>query len=60
MPENREENILLAEIVRDACIKAARDGYHNAAISGLCGEGAQEAALSAIEMLDLDQLIKDS
>ncbi|MDH3316417.1 MAG: acetyltransferase [Gammaproteobacteria bacterium] len=39
-----------------ACIQAAIDGYENASISGLCAEGAFEAAISAIRMLDLERL----
>lgn len=46
----------LAERVRAACIEAARHGYEDAAMAGLCGEGALEAALGAIERLDLDTL----
>ncbi|UTW13890.1 hypothetical protein [Marinobacterium rhizophilum] len=49
----------LAKAVQQAAIVAARQGYENAAISGLCHEGAWEAALSAIQMLDLDALIVD-
>ncbi|HEY8553994.1 MAG TPA: hypothetical protein VIL43_05585 [Burkholderiales bacterium] len=48
----------LAQLVRDACIQAARDGYERAAMSGLCEEGALEAALSAIHMLDLDEVLR--
>jgi hypothetical protein len=51
------QHLALAEAVRRACIDAARDGYQHAAISGLCHEGAQEAALGAIEMVDLEQII---
>lgn len=47
------ERRAMAERVRAACVAAARDGYQDAAIAGLCGEGALEAALSAIERLDL-------
>ncbi len=43
----------LAEIAKEACIQAALRGYENASISGLCREGAWEAAISAIRMLDL-------
>jgi hypothetical protein len=57
MPETREEQRRLAETIRTACVKAARDGYQNAAISGLCSEGAQEAALSAIQMMDVEQIL---
>jgi len=42
--------------VRRACIDAAIDGYEQAAISGLCHEGAWEAALSAIRSLPLGAL----
>ncbi len=42
-----------AERVRSACIEAARTGYEDAAIAGLCAEGALEAALGAIDRLDL-------
>lgn len=47
----------LAQTVKDACIKAAANGYENAAVSGLCHQGAQEAAISAIQMLDLDEIV---
>ena len=46
----------LIEAVRRACIDAAVDGYEQASIAGLCGEGAFEAAISAIRRLDLDAL----
>lgn len=48
-PEQRR----LAEAVRQACLEAAREGYAGAAASGLCHEGAVEAALDAVKMLDL-------
>ncbi|HET7306457.1 MAG TPA: acetyltransferase [Gammaproteobacteria bacterium] len=50
----------LAEAVRAACIQAAKDGYQNAAIAGLCHDGAWEAAIGAIEMLDVDAVIEQS
>lgn len=50
--------MMLAEAVRAACREAARDGYRDAAISGLCGEGAQEAALGAIDMLDVARVVR--
>lgn len=56
--ENSEERLILAEAVRTACLIAARDGYQSAAISGLCAEGAQEAALSAIQMVDLENILR--
>lgn len=47
----------LAEAVRSACLKAAVDAHEQAAISGLCREGAWECALGAIRSLDLDTII---
>lgn len=47
---------VLAEAVRAACIQAAIEGYENASVSGLCGEGAFEAAVSAMRMVDLGAL----
>lgn len=49
----------LAERVRAACLTAARHAYADAASSGLCEEGALEAALGGIEMLDVEALLKD-
>lgn len=51
--DSSDNRMRLARCVRDACIRAARQGYEDAAMSGLCEEGALEAALSAIQMLDL-------
>ncbi len=53
----RESQQRLAEAVRDACRKAAREAYENAGISGLCEEGRWECAISAIRALDLEAVI---
>jgi CBS domain-containing membrane protein len=42
------------EAVRQACIDAALAAFENAAISGLCHEGAWEAAVGAMRSADLD------
>jgi hypothetical protein len=47
----------LAADVRAACLKAAREAYESAGISGLCEEGRWECALDAIQALDLDAVI---
>lgn len=57
MEENRE--IKLAEKIQTACIEAAREGFQDASMSGLCTEGAMEAAISAIQNLELEKLISD-
>lgn len=54
------EQLDLAERVRQACVEAALDGYQDAAMAGLCDEGAQEAAISAIRRLDLQAFLKRS
>jgi len=46
----------LARRVRDECIQTALSAYESASISGLCGEGAFEAAVSAMRMLDVETL----
>ena len=55
---NRDEELAIAARVRDACIEAALAGYEDASISGLCGEGALEVAISAIRRLDLSGTIE--
>lgn len=52
-----EEAQKLAEAVRAACLKAAKEGYEQASSSGLCHEGAMEASLGAVSMLDLKSLL---
>ena len=46
----------LREAVRAACLEAARAAYQDARERGLCAEGAIEAALGAIEVLDLEHV----
>ena len=47
----------IAEQVLQACIQAAREGFKDASMSGLCAEGASEAAIGAMESLDLAEVI---
>lgn len=47
----------LAATVRNACVRAALDGYERAQIAGLCQEGAWESAIDAIRMLELRTLL---
>ncbi len=47
----------LAEAVRAACLKAAKEGYAQASASGLCHEGAVEASLGAVSTLDIAALL---
>jgi hypothetical protein len=52
--------INIAQTVRDACIRAAKRGFRDASMSGLCSEGSMEAAISAIQLLDIEKLIAES
>ncbi|HKK06620.1 MAG TPA: acetyltransferase [Gammaproteobacteria bacterium] len=49
----------IAEAVREACVREAKAGFEQAAISGLCHEGAVESAIGAIQMLDLEALLRE-
>jgi hypothetical protein len=49
--------IEIAEKIRQASIEAAQEGFKEASMSGLCSEGAMEAAIGAIQSLNLQQLL---
>ncbi|WP_070988085.1 hypothetical protein [Halofilum ochraceum] len=53
----RSETEALADRVRSACIERLRHDYEQAAIQGLCGEGAFEYALDRLRHLPTDQLL---
>lgn len=60
MNQGEEDRRRIAIAMRNACVEAAKDGYERAAIGGLCAEGALEAALSAIQMVDVDAVVRDA
>jgi hypothetical protein len=47
----------LAEAVRAACLQAAVAAHEDAGIQGLCEAGRWEAALGALQSLDVRKLI---
>lgn len=47
----------LAKEVRETCLEAAKDGFREASMSGLCSEGAIEAAVGSIQSVDLNKVI---
>lgn len=57
---NKNAEFEIARKVRDACIKAAKEGFREAAMSGLCMDGAAEAAIGAMQSLDLGNIIQKS
>jgi len=48
-----------AEAIRAALRKAATAAYEDAGVQGLCPEGRWEAAVSAMETLDLRAVVRD-
>jgi hypothetical protein len=50
----------LAERVRAACIQAAVESYEDASAAGLCAQGAWEAAIGAMQSLDIGALIQEA
>jgi hypothetical protein len=55
---NGDSDMNIARAVQQACIAAARQAFVDAAQSGLCGEGALEAAIGAIQTLDLAAVVR--
>ncbi|WP_187776054.1 acetyltransferase [Salinicola corii] len=56
---NDDATLMIAVRVKEACIKAAKVGYEDAAILGLCHEGAVEASISAIQTIDVDAIMRE-
>ncbi len=54
------ETIHLAEAVRQACLEAVLHAYEDAAIRGLCAEGAWECAVGALRSLDVEEVIEQA
>ncbi len=50
----------LAERIRAACLKALLEAHEDAGVQGLCAEGRWEAAVSALERLDVSELVEPS
>lgn len=60
MSKRRNSDLDIARCIRNACIIAAKEGFRDAAVSGLCMDGAVEAAVSAMQSLDLEKVLKNS
>ncbi len=56
--DNKEERLALAGTVRAALLEQAHLAWEQALVSGLCHEGAFEAAMGAVQMLDLEHLLE--
>ncbi len=53
-------SLRLAEAVRAALREAANAAYEDAGVQGLCPEGRWEAAVSAMETLDLQDVLRNA
>ena len=51
-----DDSVRLAERVRSTLLETALAAYEDAALRGLCCEGAWEAAVSAMRRLDLSSM----
>lgn len=57
--KKKSTRMMIALTVKHACIDAAKEGFRDASMSGLCNEGAVEAAIGAIESLDLEDVLRE-
>lgn len=48
-----------AEAIREACLRAALDGYERAGLSGLCEEGRWEMVIDSIRSLDVETVLRN-
>jgi hypothetical protein len=53
-----KEKRRVAEVLRDACLRAALDAYERAGLAGLCEEGCWEMAVDALKTLNVDEVIR--
>lgn len=54
---DKSEQLKIAETIKKACIMAAQEGFRDASMSGLCTDGAMEAAVSAIQKLNVENVL---
>ena len=49
----------LAEAIRSACLQAVVTAYEDAGLRGLCEAGRWEAAVGALQSIDLQKLVRE-
>lgn len=57
--EGKGTDVEVAAQVRDACVRVALNAYENACMDGLCHDGAWEAAVGAMRMLDVERIVAE-
>ncbi len=58
IPPAKDDMQRLADAVRDACTRAALDGYEQGGLGGLCADGRFEMAFYSARVLDLDVIAR--
>ncbi len=57
-PESKQ--LAIAKTVQEACIQAAKEGFNDASMSGICSEGAIEAAIGAMQSMDVEAIVAEA
>ena len=58
MADDRQKRLALARAIQGSLLEQAHEAWEEALVCGLCHEGAFEAAMSAVQMLDLEALLE--
>jgi len=53
-----DDNLKIAEAVRQACLTAALQAYEDAGMSGLCVEGRWEYVIDVLRYLELRTIVQ--
>jgi len=53
-----DDNLKIAEAVRQACLTAALQAYEDAGMSGLCNEGRWEYVIDVLRHLELRTIVQ--
>jgi hypothetical protein len=53
-----QQEKVIAERVKQACLETALRAYEEAGISGLCAEGRWELAVDAMRHLDIEAVLR--
>ncbi|MEX2435396.1 MAG: acetyltransferase [Balneolaceae bacterium] len=56
---DKRREIELAEVIRKACVKEATEGFRDASLIGLCMEETMEAAVSAIQKMNIEKIVEE-
>lgn len=57
---SNSKQLAIAKAVQNACIQAAKEGFYDASMSGLCIEGAIESAIGAMQSVDVEAIVGEA